>query len=304
MSKKKLKYKYIPAKSISYGSTRNLATVKYIVIHYTGNKGDTARGNGLYFKNSNTRQAGAHWFVDQGGNIVLSIPMDKTAWSVGGVFDKIEGGSKYYQICVNANSVSIELCDLTSGEPSQAMKDAVRDLVAYIQSQCPNAKTIIRHYDVNSKCCPATMIGKNNKSWEKFKAYISNKEPEGTKTTVIKNGILYSKNDSKSKQIMKVAKGDVWYIQSDNGEGWSYVTDGINAGYVKNKLLADGSLSKFPVKSLIENAALFADNSRECPIGSITRGEVVEVISHRSVWTEVIHDGQKGWVKTAKINFD
>ena len=44
-------YTMIQAKSVSYGGTRSLSTPKYIVIHYTGNDGDTAQGNGNYFAN-------------------------------------------------------------------------------------------------------------------------------------------------------------------------------------------------------------------------------------------------------------
>lgn len=44
-------------------SSRNGNKVKYIVLHYTGNKGDTARNNGAYFSRGN-RNASAHYFVD------------------------------------------------------------------------------------------------------------------------------------------------------------------------------------------------------------------------------------------------
>lgn len=67
------------AKSISYGNKRPLSNIKYIVIHYTGNKGDTAQNNLDYFANGNTRQAGAHFFVDKKGNVGKSIPMNRTA---------------------------------------------------------------------------------------------------------------------------------------------------------------------------------------------------------------------------------
>lgn len=40
--------KTIKAKSISYGGTRPHSSIKYIVIHYTGNKGDTAENNGNF----------------------------------------------------------------------------------------------------------------------------------------------------------------------------------------------------------------------------------------------------------------
>ena len=43
---------------------------------------------------------------------------------------------------------------------------AIRELVLYIQKRCPNAKTIIRHWDVNGKACPEPMIGKGNLKWK------------------------------------------------------------------------------------------------------------------------------------------
>ena len=168
----KLEFEKIPAKSISYGVTRNRKTIKYIVIHYTGNVGDTARGNGLYFKNGNERAAGAHFFVDKKGNIVRSIPMNRTAWSVGGFFTKEHDAAMYYQRCINSNSVSIELCDLT-GSPCKKQEEAVKTLIEYIQYYCPNATTIIRHWDVNGKDCPRPMAGKGNLLWKGFKKAVS-----------------------------------------------------------------------------------------------------------------------------------
>ena len=54
------------AKSISYNSKkRSRKDVKYIVIHYTGNTGDTAKNNADYYATGNTREAGAHFFVDK-----------------------------------------------------------------------------------------------------------------------------------------------------------------------------------------------------------------------------------------------
>ena len=141
------------AKSISYGSSRALSSIKYIVIHYTGNNGDTALNNATYFATSNTREAGAHYFVDQSGVIYNSVPLNKTAWAVGGTYTKQTGGSTYYGKCTNSNSVSIELCDIAKKDPSDTMLEATRELVAYIRNQCSNAKTIIRHWDVNSKSC-------------------------------------------------------------------------------------------------------------------------------------------------------
>lgn len=159
----------IPAKHISYGGTRSLDNVRYIVIHYTGNNGDTAVGNCNYFKNSNARAAGAHFFVDASGVAARSIDMHYTAWSVGGFFTRAGGAGKYYNKCLNSNSVSIELCNYTRGYITGKQLASVIKLIKYIMRKCPNVKTIIRHWDVNGKCCPAAMVGKSNKNWKTFK---------------------------------------------------------------------------------------------------------------------------------------
>lgn len=166
-------YPMIKAKSISYGGTRALSAVKYIVIHYTGVNGDTAKNECNFFAHSNTRAAGAHYFVDQAGNVYQSIPLNRVAWSVGGFFTKANGAGTYYNKCVNNNSVSIEMCDNLKKDPSAKQTAAIKTLVAYIKKQCPNAKTIIRHWDVNGKKCPARMATKNNTKWNNFKKAIS-----------------------------------------------------------------------------------------------------------------------------------
>lgn len=166
-------YKLIQAKPISYGGTRALSSIKYIIIHYTAGNGDTAIAECNYFKNGNTRSAGAHFFVDQSGACYQSIPLNRTAWSAGVFYTSANGAASYWGKCTNANSVSIELCDNLNKDPSSKQISATKTLVAYIKSQCPNAKTIIRHWDVAGKACPARMIGTNNSKWNSFKASIT-----------------------------------------------------------------------------------------------------------------------------------
>ena len=159
------------AKSYSYGKTRSLNDVKYIVIHYTGNKGDTAIANARYFATSNTRSAGAHFFVGKDGTVFQSVEMNRVAWSVGGVFSTSGGAGSYYKKCTNSNSVSIELCDCLKDASWEQYK-STRQLVELIRKKCPNAKTILRHWDVNGKSCPSPMVGTNNRKWRLFKTYI------------------------------------------------------------------------------------------------------------------------------------
>lgn len=101
-----------PALKENYGNYRALNTIKYIVIHYTANDGDSALSNAKYFANG-SRGASAHYFVDS-NNIVQSVKDNYVAWSVGG--NKYSdcnktGGGTLYGKCANANSISIEICD-------------------------------------------------------------------------------------------------------------------------------------------------------------------------------------------------
>lgn len=165
-----MKIQTIKAKQISYSNTnRDRNTVKYIVIHNTGNKGDLATGNARYFAGGNTRAAGAHFFIDHSGEIIKSVPLNRAAWSVGGNKYNNNGG-KYYKIVTNSNSVSIELCDIVDRDPSPAMIKAIKQCIKYIRKYCPNAKTVIRHYDVNGKPCPIRYV--NAKKWADLKKKI------------------------------------------------------------------------------------------------------------------------------------
>ena len=160
------KYPYRKARGYSYGGSRSLADIKYMVIHYTGNDGDTAKNNVDYFATGNTRYAGAHFFVDQRGSVWQSVPMDLTAWSVGD-----RGAGPLKNKCRNGNSVSIELCDCATKDPSDEMIKAVKGLLKYIQTKCPNAKHLCRHYDVTHKHCPGRMTdetAKGSQRWAKF----------------------------------------------------------------------------------------------------------------------------------------
>lgn len=191
------------AKPISYGGKRRLNPIKYIVIHYTGNVGDTAKNNVDYFASSNTRQAGAHFFVDKKGEIWKSVNINRIAWSVGGKFTTSNGAGAYYGKCTNANSVSIELCDCIDGTNWEQML-ACRQLVQYIQKKCPNAKTIIRHWDVNGKSCPSPMIGTNNEKWILFKRFITKGYQFNAKVTG--NVVIRSSPKVSPKNNIKTAK--------------------------------------------------------------------------------------------------
>lgn len=157
----------------NYGQKRSHNDVKFVVIHYTAGDTDTARNEGVYFSREHKPHTSAHFFVDREGNIVKSVPLDHVAWAVGGKKYPGTKGGKYYGICTNYNSVSIELCGNLKKDPSEKQIEAVNKVIKYIRKYCRNINgyaQIIRHYDVTGKLCPARMVDENK--WHKFKARI------------------------------------------------------------------------------------------------------------------------------------
>lgn len=180
------KVKVIKAKKISYGSSRSPKDIKYIVFHFTGNKGDTAKNNAKYFANGNTREAGAHIFLDGGKYIYKSVPILKIAWAVGGFVTSRGGAAKYYKKCTNANSISFEMCNCVGGVPEKVFNQAVEVTKAYMKKYNIPADHVIRHWDVSGKDCPAPWTGSNNAGWKKFKKAISSSSSSNKKYTTIK----------------------------------------------------------------------------------------------------------------------
>lgn len=161
--------RYIKAHKSRLHGKRNKKSIKYIVIHYTEGVGDTAEGNCKYFSRLDNPKltTGAHFFVDHLGECIKSIPMNQIAYAVGGEYNA--DVAKYYKKCTNANSVSIEIANLVNGDLKAGHYIGLKKAIKYIKKYCPNAKTIIRHWDVNGKTCPYGMTGKNNAKWESLR---------------------------------------------------------------------------------------------------------------------------------------
>lgn len=215
MAKKPDGYTRTAKKGISYDGKRDLKDIIAVVIHYTGNKGDTAKNNADYFATSNMRAAGAHIFVSRNGDIAYSIPIEKTAYAVGGRYSTSYGAGAYYGRITNANSISIELCDCLKG-PSWEQMLACRGLYLWLRSKCPNLKKVVRHWDVNGKECPGPMTGKENKKWEHFRSKVVNNYQY--KAKVVKDAAIRSSKGVKPKnKTGSVKKGKVVTISKVSG---------------------------------------------------------------------------------------
>ncbi len=146
----------------NYGSRRSLNSIKYIVVHYTANDGDTDENNGIYFKNNDV-DSSAHYFVDD-DSVTQSVPDNYNAWHC--------GASKYkHAYCRNSNSIGVEICDdVRNGViyPSAKTIANTIELVEYLMDKYSIPKeNVIRHYDVTGKLCPAYWCDSTakNKKW-------------------------------------------------------------------------------------------------------------------------------------------
>ena len=164
----------IPCNPGNRGGYRPLSAIKYIVIHYTANKWDSAKSNLNYFKN-NVVKASANYFVDS-KTIGISVPDEIYAWHCGGDLQG-SGGHKWHGICNNWNSIGIEICDdVNDGKvmPTEAALRNAQELTAELMHKYNiPIENVIRHWDVTGKLCPAYFIGEANtatgKAWLDWK---------------------------------------------------------------------------------------------------------------------------------------
>lgn len=128
--------------------------IKYLVLHYTAGKGDTAAGNIAYFQN-NVVYASAHYFVDRNG-WEQSVDDNDIAWAVGtaGVYHQ------KHSDCNNYNSISVEMCCNFDGytiSPYTIRNAAILCYRLMIRYDIP-ITNVLRHWDVVDKECPKPWV--------------------------------------------------------------------------------------------------------------------------------------------------
>lgn len=149
----------------------SIGRIKYIVIHYVGAI-SSAKANAEYFAAQN-RNASAHYFVGHNGEIYQIVEDKDIAWHCGATNYK-------HKECRNANSIGIELCCKTTGDPTKAdanwyfedatINSAVELTKELMRKYSIPAENVIRHYDVTGKMCPAPFVYNNKKwTWDVFK---------------------------------------------------------------------------------------------------------------------------------------
>ena len=142
--------------------------VRYIVMHYTANNGDTARNNCDYYHRVGGLQASAHYFCDEHG-AMQSVRECDTAWHCGA-----EAGRRYWHPeCRNGNSIGIEMCSRKRADGSYYIKpETVANAAALareiMQRYGIDTDHVLRHYDVTGKRCPMPWVD-DPAQWTAFK---------------------------------------------------------------------------------------------------------------------------------------
>ena len=149
--------------------------VRYIVMHYTANNGDTARNNCDYYHRVGGLQASAHYFVDEHG-AMQSVRECDTAWHCG-------ARAYWHPECRNANSIGIEMCSRKRADGSYYIKpetvaNAATLAKDIMQRYGIDTEHVVRHYDVTGKRCPMPWVD-DPAQWAAFKDMLM---PKSTTT--------------------------------------------------------------------------------------------------------------------------
>ncbi len=184
--------KKIIAHSSNYTKGRK-GKIEYIVVHYTANNGDTAKGNCNYFAGEN-RNASAHYFVDS-NEVCQSVEDSDTAWHCGA---KVY----YHKKCRNDNSIGVELCSHRDSKGAYYFDEAtVNNGVEFVNTLMEQYKVpiqnVLRHYDVTHKVCPAPFVN-DIKQWNAFKNKLGGENMkietyEEAVERLVKEGVINSR---------------------------------------------------------------------------------------------------------------
>ena len=188
--------------------------IQYIVLHYTANDGDTARGNCKYFSGPN-RLASAHYFVDE-KEVWQSVADGDTAWHC--------GANRYkHPTCRNSNAIGIEMCSRIDARGDYYIKpetiaNAVKLTRMLMAKYSVPVGNILRHYDVTGKRCPAPWVN-DETQWRAFLAALegdNDMTEKEVKEIILKTltetdtavAEVYGKTASWAKEAWSAAKAD------------------------------------------------------------------------------------------------
>lgn len=203
-------YKTKLANKANYGSKRTTDKIKYIVIHFTANDGDTDENNGKYFAN-NVVKASAHYFIDD-DSVTQSVPDNYVAYAVGGSKYSncsTTGGGKFHGKCTNSNSLSIELCDDVKNGTIYPSAGTIANAIEFTKAKMKEygipAANVIRHFDVTGKACPGYWCGNSSKTAKWLTEFWNKLGPASTESAQEASKVTQTVKDTTSDSYSLVA---------------------------------------------------------------------------------------------------
>ena len=213
--------------------TNKTTKKNYIVLHYTGNKTDTAKANANHF-HTTYRGVSAHYFVDD-TTVYEVVDPDKVAWAVG----KNYGKNNLFNTVKNTNSIQIEMCSKNGRITDATYANAVALTKKLMKTYGITADHVYRHYDVCSKLCPGWTgwTGKDTSIWQRFKKDIagtsSSTTAVGYKVKITCDTLNVRDGAGTTYKVkMQVHKDEVYTIVAESG-GWGKLKSG--AGWISLK---------------------------------------------------------------------
>ena len=187
----------LQAASGNHGGSRTADQIKYLVVHYTGNDGDTAANNAKYYQ-STVVEASAHYFVDN-TEVWRSVPDLTVAWAVGGKkypSAPQTGGGTMHGTVTNTNSISIELCGTARDGSCQAsattLDNAMALCVDLMEKYNIPLENVYRHFDVTGKLCPRYMV--DTVKWAEFKSGLRQRAADNIPAPYARDAVRWAKS--------------------------------------------------------------------------------------------------------------
>ena len=287
----------------NYGGSRSLGAIRYLVIHYTGNDGDSDEANGSYFAN-NAVKTSAHYFVDD-DSVTQTVPDNYTAYHC--------GAKKYYHpSCRNANSIGIELCDTRKNGiydvTEKTLANALTLASALMKKYQIPLEHVLRHYDVTHKNCPAYFVS-HEADWQAFKNRLAQASANpaasgslpssgGTDSSPSHTGSSPSDTGSpgdtgSSPSHMDSAPSNISSSLGDTGSSpTALMAEGLNHG--KNFTGVDDSANISRAKARILQRALNLDYGR-----TLAEDGIIGPKSRQKLGTHYVKQGEKQYLVTA-----
>lgn len=263
------------ANKANYGGKRDLSKIKYLVIHYTSNDGDSDENNGKYFAN-NVVKASSHYFVDD-NSVTQSVPDDYVAYAVGGKCQS--NHHPMYKVITNTNSISIEMCDNHKDGTVHICDETLANTYALARALMSkyniSIDRVYRHFDVNGKLCPNCNGLLDDAIWQNFKNNIVNSTVGNLGTSAATTVPAPAVNPNKDSVVSRGQQHSI------NFTGHSIAVDGVRGPKTQANIARcfQRAINLDYKKSLVEDGDFGKDSKSALDKHYVKKGETQYLVT-------------------------